>query len=166
MRELRWIDKAAWGPGGWQDEPDKVQWADEATGLVCLAVRNEQIGNWCGYVGVPFGHPDHERHYDDVKAEAHGGLTFSGFCQEDDLRGRERGICHIPEPGQPERIWWLGFDCAHLWDYTPGAEAFFRSIGHPRERDPKDIYRDLAYVRAECANLARQLARGAEEPTP
>lgn len=57
-------DKSAWGPGPWQEEPDKVQWLDEASGLPCLAVRNEQYGNWCGYVGVSAGHPLYEVEYD------------------------------------------------------------------------------------------------------
>jgi hypothetical protein len=34
--EYRTIDKSQWGPGPWQDEPDKKQWQDEATGLPCL----------------------------------------------------------------------------------------------------------------------------------
>lgn len=31
-REWRTAEKAEWGPGPWQDEPDKAQWIDEATG--------------------------------------------------------------------------------------------------------------------------------------
>jgi hypothetical protein len=47
-REYRTIDKSAWGPGPWTDEPDKVQWTDTATGLPCLAKRNPRGGHWCG----------------------------------------------------------------------------------------------------------------------
>lgn len=55
-REYRTKDKKAWGHGPWQDEPDKISWVDEATGLDCLIVRNHG-GALCGYVGVPETHP-------------------------------------------------------------------------------------------------------------
>lgn len=32
-RSYTTIDKADWGEGPWQTEPDKIQWVDEATGL-------------------------------------------------------------------------------------------------------------------------------------
>ena len=34
MEHKTWatVDKSAWGDGPWQDEPDKEQWPDEATG--------------------------------------------------------------------------------------------------------------------------------------
>jgi hypothetical protein len=97
--EYRHRDKSDWGEGPWQDEPDKRQWQDEATGLPCLVVRNRG-GALCGYVGVPAGHPCFEVDYDDVYGtynedytertsgplpdlEVHGGLTFSDFCAPD-----------------------------------------------------------------------------------
>jgi len=43
----QWLDKSTWGPGPWQEEPDKVQWQDPQTGSVCLAVRGP-MGGWCG----------------------------------------------------------------------------------------------------------------------
>lgn len=57
-REYRTLDKAKWGTGPWQDEPDKRQWQDEVTKLPCLLVRGPH-GALCGYVGVPKGHPLH-----------------------------------------------------------------------------------------------------------
>jgi hypothetical protein len=45
-------ERAEWGEGEWNNEPDKVQWQDEETGLPCLVVRSPMGGNWCGYVGV------------------------------------------------------------------------------------------------------------------
>ena len=53
--EYRFTDKSGWEQGAWQDEPDKVQWIDEETGLDCLIVRNPG-GALCGYVGVAEGH--------------------------------------------------------------------------------------------------------------
>lgn len=61
--EYRSHDKSAWGPGPWQDEPDKRQWRDEATGLPCLIVRSPMGGNLCGYVGVPREHALHGKDY-------------------------------------------------------------------------------------------------------
>lgn len=57
--EYRTADRSNWRTGGaWEDEPDKVVWVDEATGLDCMA-RRGPVGAWCGYVGVTEVHPWH-----------------------------------------------------------------------------------------------------------
>jgi hypothetical protein len=154
--------------GPWTNEPDKAQWIDEATDLDCLAVRN-RMGAWCGYVGVPPDHPLHDIDYDTANESApkdpeydyryfdvHGGLTFSDFCHEG---AEDKGprICHIAGPGRPERVWWLGFDCAHGGDLTP-RDLEYDLPESLRKHRSRDVYRDLDYVRAECAKLAKQLA--------
>lgn len=143
-------------PGPWHDEPDKVQWVDEATDYACLAVRNH-LGAWCGYVGVPDTHPYYKRDYSDLDVEVHGGLTFADLCHEEAEEGH--GICHIPEPGHPDNVWWLGFDCGHAWDYMPR----FVRLPSPLGRSPfgDETYRTLEYVQSECERLAAQL-KGAE----
>ncbi len=78
--EYRTKDKSGWGNGPWQNEPDKIQWMDEATGYPCLMVRPH--GSWCGYVGVPPTHPAFGKSYDDVNVSVHGGLTFASKCNE------------------------------------------------------------------------------------
>ena len=81
---LRASEKAEWPHGPWTDEPDKVQWIDEATGLDCLIVRNGS-GALCGYVGVAPEHPLHGVDYDDdacPRFDVHGGLTFADSCTE------------------------------------------------------------------------------------
>jgi hypothetical protein len=168
LRELTWIDKTKWGNGPWQSEPDKVQWTDSATGLSCLALRNEHLGNWCGYVGVPEGHPLYHvaysecpqhceaswcEHVPEGRFEVHGGLTYSAGCDEADP---EHGICHVPEPGQPDAVWWFGFDCAHCFDLSPYMAAREAAQGWPVI--DRAVYRDLNYVRGQCGDLARQLA--------
>ena len=61
MREL--IPKAEWGPGPWQDEPDRAEWR-AAAGLPAMAIRNTHTsGSWCGYVAVAPGHPFYGKHY-------------------------------------------------------------------------------------------------------
>jgi hypothetical protein len=146
-------DKSGWQRGPWDNEPDKVQWRDEATGLPCLIVR-ATLGHLCGYVGVPPGHPWHGVEADAVRVgdewpNVHGGLTFAEGCQGGDPA---RSVCHVPDEGEPDDVWWLGFDCAHLGDLTcldtPAAYRFESPAG--------DIYRDLAYVTAETGRLAAQ----------
>jgi len=151
MKTIRYqtIDKSTWGDGAWQQEPDKIQWQDEATNLPCLAVRHESFGHWCGYVGVGPGHPSHGKGYNDVDVDVHGGLTFADKC----VGTPERGVCHVPEAGEPDHVWWLGFDCAHAFDRQPGMEA-----RHPDLYDAANEYRRLGYVQKECRGLARQLA--------
>lgn len=150
------VDKSAWDEGAWKNEPDKVQWIDEATGLDCLIHRGPS-GALCGYVGVPPGHRFHGKDYNAVYScdaedgrsfpEVHGGLTFSDLCSETE-RADGGGICHIPAPGRPADVWWLGFDCAHSGDLCPKYD--YRWDG--------DSYKTLDYVKREVAELARQLA--------
>jgi hypothetical protein len=136
------------GDGPWTSEPDKVVWIDEATGLDLMIHRNP-MGAWCGYVGVPPGHPWHGRGYSDVDVTVHGGLTYAAACQEGD--DPAEGICHIPQPGRPADVWWLGFDCAHGGlDLLPG---LFEHTGYS---DLGGHYRDVAYVTGQCQALALQ----------
>ena len=151
----RTIDKTAWARGPWDQEPDKKQWQDLATGLPCLAVRTRDMGFWCGYVGVPPGHPAHGVKYDELDVDVHGGPTFSEACMEGN---QERSICHIPGPGDPDHVWWIGFDTGHAWDLLPGKDSMLKGCGIESYHDPLEEYRTLAYVESQCAELARQLA--------
>lgn len=163
-RVYRTIDKSGWGPGEWQDEPDKLQWTDPATGLACLAKRTAHSGHWCGYVGVPPGHRFYKKSYDDVHdalgygddgLDVHGGLTYSAACDE----GPEsESICHVPAPGEPDNVWWLGFDCAHSGDLSPAQMVREELRGWPRLGGS---YKQLPYVRSEVTSLAAQLAKAA-----
>jgi hypothetical protein len=153
MKTWTFIDKSEWGDGPWQQEPDKVEWRDAATGLPCLIRRSEASGALCGYVGVPPSHPWHGLDYQEVEADVHGGLTFADRCHEQ----VEHGICHTPEPGEPD-VWWLGFDCGHLLDILPGTRAHLRRVGFWRELFPDETYKPLAFVQAEVESLAAQAA--------
>ena len=159
------IDKTEWGPGEWQAEPDKISWTDETTGLPCLIVRNRG-GALCGYVGVAPGHPWHGIGYDEHVgpscdaewcyehtpngfASAHGGLTYASGCQHG--AAEDSGICHIPEPGQSDNVWWFGFDTAHNGDLCPAHLKYGARIAW-------ETYKTVAYVTAEVARLAVQIA--------
>lgn len=160
------VDKSSWRKGEWTNEPDKIQWPDEATGLPCLIVRGPS-GALCGYVGVPDTHPWHGKSYTDAigaheehctdgdcwghsigsNIRVHGGLTFSDACAHS---SEERGICHVPGPGEPDNVWWFGFDCAHSGDLCPSYERHY-GAGY-------DSYKSVDYVRREVTELAKQLS--------
>ena len=137
-------DRSEWGKGPWDDEPqDKIQWLDEASGLPCIVKRNP-MGNWCGYVGVPAGHKFYQMDYENVDIEhPHGGLTYAAVCVAEG--GPEHSICHIVEPGEPDDVWWLGFDCAHHMDVVPGLQRYIVI--------PDQTYRTLAFVQQECREV-------------
>lgn len=145
---MKWIDRTGWPTGPWDDEPDRADWIDAATGTPCLALRNAIFGSWSGYVLVGPRHPWHGRGYDDIVAEVHGELTFAGPSNPDP---RPDTLCLL---GESDRGWWVGFDCVHLYDFTPKPSP----LNAPRWGGS---YRDLDYVRAQCHYLALQ-ARAAE----
>lgn len=153
QREYTTHDRSGWDSGPWDGEPDKVQFVDEATKLPCLAVRNHS-GAWCGYVGVPPEHKHFGKGYNDVDYDVHGGLTFADKCQPSS--DESHGICHVPAPGEPDHVWWFGFDCNHCDDFAPGMHFRLKSLGHDF-RIPGEEYRTLDYVKAQCAKLAAQL---------
>jgi hypothetical protein len=161
------MDKSTWGDGPWSAEVDKEQFSDEATGLPCL-IKRSPLGALCGYVGVSEGHPWFGQGYDDVRVaidgppdypEVHGGLTFAGFCQEGP---EDKTVCHIPGPGEPDRVWWLGFDCAHAFDLSPAMRARERESYPPSLLDMREdlgmreTYKDIGYVKDQCTLLALQ----------
>lgn len=142
------VDKTGWDDGPWNDEPDRVDF--KHAGFACLMLRNRHSGNWCGYVGVPNGHPAYGQDYNAVDVECHGGLTYGNKCDG-------AHICHVPEPGEPDDLFWFGFDCHHAWDRAPGYEATLRQHGLGWV-DPDASYRAAPYVRREVEGLAEQLA--------
>ncbi len=142
--------------GEWDNEPDKIQWLDEETGLDCLMHRNHS-GTWCGYVGIAESHPLFGKDYDSVDVEVHGGLTYADVCQQ--TGDEAHGICHVPIEGRPEKMWWFGFDCAHGGDLMPVSLAIRAKYGEDAHTwmGRPDVYRDRAYVENEVTKLARQL---------
>jgi hypothetical protein len=70
----------------------------------------------------------------------------------------------VPEPGEPDDVWWLGFDCGHYTDISPGLMAlemkYASGAGLYSFQDPR-TYKNSAYVRAEVEQLAAQLVEAA-----
>jgi hypothetical protein len=133
------VDRTGWRPGPWDAEPDKLLW--EHAGFDCMIVRSLH-GHLCGYVGVPENHPWYEKHQDEVDVQVHGGLTYGAHCQD--------VICH----SKPQKTWWLGFDCCHMGDLSPGLRMIDEAVSGRVFR--KGTYRDLEYVHAETEGLADQ----------
>jgi len=139
------IDRKNWNAGPWDNEPqDRTDFIH--AGFSCFTLRNN-LGAWCGYVGVPRDHKYYGVRYNDIDVDVHGGLTYSSLCSG--------AICHVPEPGMPDDVWWFGFDTAHLMDRLPHREAYFNS----------GTYRTLEYTQEETRKLADQLKEANAEKT-
>jgi hypothetical protein len=144
------IDKSEWGDGPWQDEPDLIEWTSASPPhFWCQIARSEAMGNLCGYVAVPTGHPAHGWSMREADVEVHGSITFAG-------------------PGVAG-LWVLGFDCGHgNTDVMPAMDGRMRQIhgeGYSKAMNAISMggafrvtYKDLAFVRAAVESLARQLA--------
>lgn len=109
----------------WLREPNEDKWNGH---YVCVMQRGGSDA-WCGYVGVPPGHPRFDG--DDSGLEVHGGITWNRQCLPD---------------GTHAELQWFGFDCGHSGDWCP-----------KRTRHPGDIYRTYAFARAETEKLDKQL---------
>lgn len=146
-----------WGPGPWVNEPDRVDF--KAFGFPCLLRRNEGMGNWCGYVAVPPGHPLHGADLDAAQGkplQVHWGLTYADACSGE--------ICHVPAPGEPDDVWWLGFDCGHCNDLQPGLQRLMP--GKLITEMLNQEYKNVEYVERETIGLAAQIAALYPEHAP
>ena len=148
----------------------------------CSIWKND-LGTLCGYLGVPPSHPWYrqDQSFSSVlgRIDVHGGITLA--CHEkssrmpsEEYRAAMKKLPsgeweHLPplewvdvpnkdgaswphDTGQD--VWWIGFDCAHLYDLVPA---------NPH---PGDIYRDERYVRNELEGLARQAADATRGMSP
>lgn len=158
----------------WWTEDNKVDF--EAEDFKC-AMRRGPLGSWCGYVGVPSNHPWFGLSYNSLikptkdmlgprDRQDFGSIdllcaALSGKNIEEEMPISlalrvHGGITYVEnhEPyGEPDGLWWFGFDCAHAGDLIPSfAEQRLTSCQN-------DVYRDQSYVATECQSLAAQLAR-------
>jgi hypothetical protein len=162
--ELRFKDRTGWLRGEWDDEPDRIEW--RVDDFPCLIVRGPH-GALCGYVAVAPGHPYHGKDYGEADVRVHGGITYADKCQ---AGGH---ICHVAKPGEPDDVWWIGFDCSHSGDFS-GIEY---GPDHPMVLKYPELfgggprltmwggyerYRCVRYVRHEVESLAAQLDRVAK----
>ena len=155
----------------WKLEPEKSDF--EAHGLKC-AMRRNNSGSWCGYVGVDKNHPWFEKDYSHnvkvpqeivertIDIDKIGAINL--LCAAGNADAIEAGFMDIvlavdvhggltyANRGsyieQESELWWFGFDCSHSGDYTPE---------YSKTWDNEAIYRDYEYVKSECESLAKQL---------
>jgi hypothetical protein len=125
-------------------EPEKIEVKAEHLGFKFIVI-DSGMGFRCGYVEVPPDHPWYRKHYDEIKAQCHGGLTFSEMGRE--CLGR------LPEG------WWIGFDCGHFddgtdWTLSNGFHLLFPLTGTVRTRE---------FVEAECRSLCEQAQEAAND---
>lgn len=141
------VDRSKFPPGEWDHEPDRVDF--HHAGFPCMIIRTK-MGNLCGYVGVPPGHPFYGCGiYDGPDLDVHGGLTYASACAGH--------ICHTPKPGEADNVWWFGFDTGHAGDITPAFLALEQELNIKLSFREVDTYKSLAYVKEEVEHLAEQL---------
>lgn len=124
-QKLEW-----WGYGEWVEEPDEVTFTYH--GMDCKIIRmaipepcSKEVhvfgGYLCGYVAIPIGHPLYQKEYGDMDIDCHGGLTF-GSCWDRH---------------------WIGFDCAHSFDYVPSSEHLRKTAAWMQECRELQACREL-----------------------
>lgn len=152
----------------WDQEPDSDDWITDA-GLKAK-MRRGPSGHWCGYVGIPKGHPLYGKGYSHRIPPPAGfderpmndrvpaiPVLCHALCGDDDAVSLELAIDvhggltyaanHVPGD-KTDGLWWFGFHCGHCDDLSPKIPAGFGT---------SVTYRNHAYVRAECEKLAEQL---------
>jgi len=130
----------------------------EYRGIPFIAYQT-QIGNWCGYIRLPDGHPycrfiDKKRwfnigsrrfyhnDYDEIPLDCHGGITFG-----QKVRAKDKWPQGFTDG------YWVGWDYAHLGDYYPSETKCLGWGG--REWFEEDVVR-------ECKNVIDQLLEATE----
>ena len=155
QEQFNLIDKSRFLHGPWIKEPDAVAWINY--GLPCLIKRIDVWGHLCGYVGVFKQHPLYKKEQNELEnfeqISVHGGVSFCGLNEKNDaLHFRVNGL----------KIWWIGFDCHHTYDYAPRYSRDFLEIEQMYGYKSTNIeeilkYRDIEYVKTQVNNLAKQL---------
>lgn len=124
------------------DEPDRVEFS--ASGFRCIVLRDLAYGgHLCGYVAVPPEHPLHG-----ADAERVTDMLFPWEVDYARPCDPVRGVCHVPEPGEPDDVWWFGFACDHDDDVIPARAG---------EASPGATYKTVAVVREATERLAAWL---------
>jgi hypothetical protein len=103
-------------------------------------IKHNGNGYRCGYIRIPPSHPWHNKDYNDIPADVHGGLTYTNV----DAEGN----------------YWIGFDCAHLYDLQDKSLPY--KYPYTRE-EPMGTIKTLEYVRQQCHNLCEQATKALME---
>lgn len=134
--------------GPWMDEPDHVEF--KSHGMPCILMRSLISFTWCGYVALSKNHPYFKKDYNKIPVKVHGGLTFGSHFLRPDIND--------------ENLYWIGFDCGHLFDFLP----IFMSRLKNDITDHHDLFRRLSsecqyrtfdYAMEQVINLAKQMSQ-------
>lgn len=138
------MKRYGWRSGPWDTEPDRIYFVDENTGYDCFIARNSEIGNLCGYVGIPKSHAYFGKDADAVGMPIviHGGVSYADSSADDEVR-------EIPV-SPSEEVWWVGFGCNELRDAVPR----YSSISPPTIMP---TYKNINFVIRQIWALAVQL---------
>lgn len=99
-------------------------------GLQCVVTVHPLFGTRCGYLRLPPGHPCYNqkpRKSEGLLAvNVHCGINFGELesCADEHADGRGH---------------WVGFDCAHAFDFAPGIMALLVALKFKPASFPKDI---------------------------
>lgn len=114
-------------------------------------IASNFIGHRCGYVKLQPGHPWYGvDRCDDIKADVHGGITFS---EPDVACGK----------GGDDNGWWIGFDCGGCYDAID-PELLPRGLTAPRKMDHQTI-RTTDFVRLNIHYLITQAISEKQQET-
>ena len=120
--------------GPWSSEPHLLEF--KHAGFDCILKRSSTTLVWCGYVAVPESHPAYKKHYDNINVEVHGGLTFADEC----------GVVVCHRSSDPDdKVWWLGFDCSHSFDFSPG---MVQTVALAKQ----ELVKNISFLTAEILN--------------
>ena len=120
----------------------------EYKGFPCV-VLFQPMGFRCGYVGLPKGNKYYDRDYDGIDVNCHGGLTYA------------RAYLALQTDND---TWWIGFDCAHCFDYYDIAKLK-EYYGEDKAKEIEELFRylseypfrDLEYCIEECKGMVDQI---------
>lgn len=172
----------------WENEPDSVDFWDEATGYPIAIRRVKSMGHLCGYIGVPEHHPWNGRNYNqnvpapkdamerEVSVDEMGVINLVCGAHLADPESNSYPIdllvrCHggltysnNAKNFRDDRApWWFGFDCAHAGDFQPGMQELRGGLGLPRDDEE---YRDIEYVKSAARKAAADLALAEKTTEP
>jgi len=104
----------------------------EAHSFICEIIRHKEFLHLNGYIYIYSSHPWYKKHYDDIHAEVHGGLTFAEM--DNDIG-----------------YWRIGFDTNHFDDLS-----MINFLMSNQNIIYSGSYKDWNYVKNEVQNLAYQ----------
>ena len=114
---------------------DTLEYTFKYKGYTAQIRRVREYGHLCGYVKADIQNDSKE--YEIVDEHAPGGVTWN-------------------------KNGWIGFDCAHLGDFSLWQYEMFEKMGgiNPTVMNELEIYRDFEYVKSNLQEIIDALVGG------